>query len=305
MSLPHIVRILVVVYTCWSASVTDVTDVPAKRGNTVTDLTAAVKQHYAIANLGERILAALEAEGIDTNILNPEILAPIDQFHGRELAGTIDHAAMVEIGPETDILDLGCSVGGPARWLAKTFGCPVIGIDLTDEYIEAAKLLTERCGLEGQVSFHCCSALDLPFDDASFDIVWCQNATMNIEDRPSLYREIRRVLRSGGVYCGAEITQGPNGPVYYPTPWASDAEFSFLYPADDVRRMLTEAGFEIDIWQDGTTKRLDAAAITPPGHSLDKRLIAGDDYPNRNANSARSMSQNRSALIAFTAVLRD
>ena len=50
----------------------------------MSDISAAVMQHYAIANLGERILAALEAEGIDTNNLNPEILAPIDQFHGRE-----------------------------------------------------------------------------------------------------------------------------------------------------------------------------------------------------------------------------
>ena len=67
------------------------------------------------------------------------------------------------------MLDLGCGIGGPARYLAATFGCKVTGIDLSPAFIDAAAYLTARCGLSDRVSFQVGDAQNLPFDDASFE----------------------------------------------------------------------------------------------------------------------------------------
>ena len=86
----------------------------------------------------------------------------------------------------------------PARYLANRFGCKVHGIDLTPSFVEAAKFLTDLCGLQQRVSFSCANALDLPFTDHSVDLVWTQHVAMNISDREGLYREVFRVLKPGG-----------------------------------------------------------------------------------------------------------
>ena len=66
------------------------------------------------------------------------------------------------------LLDVGCGLRGPARFLAATYGCHVTGIDLSQPFIEAARMLTERCGLADRASFLQGDALDLPFTDVSF-----------------------------------------------------------------------------------------------------------------------------------------
>jgi Methyltransferase domain len=78
------------------------------------------------------------------------------------------------------IIDIGSGLGGPSRYLAKTFGCRVSGVDLTPEFVAAASALTARVGLAELVDFRVGSALDLTFKDASFDCAWSQNAAMNI-----------------------------------------------------------------------------------------------------------------------------
>jgi len=92
----------------------------------------------------------------------------------------------------------------------------VTGIDLTDEFCRTATKLTQRCGLSDLVNFERGNALSLPFGEGSFDLVWCQNVTMNIGDKARLYREVRRVLRPGGKFTFTEYTAGPVGDPIYP-----------------------------------------------------------------------------------------
>ena len=65
----------------------------------------------------------------------------------------------------------------------------------------------------------------LPYPDRSFDVVWSQNVTMNVEDKPRMFAEAFRVLVPGGVYTFSHFAQGPAGAPYYPLPWARDASF--------------------------------------------------------------------------------
>ena len=80
-------------------------------------------------------------------------------------------------------------------------------------------MLTEMCGMQKQVSFRHGNALDMPFDDSSFDLVWTQQAGMNIEDKLRLYQEVNRVLAIGGRLVFQEVLCGPETPLRLPVPW--------------------------------------------------------------------------------------
>ena len=82
--------------------------------------------------------------------------------------------------------DVGGGLGGPARTLASLFGCKVIAIDLTESYVQAAEILTDRIGLGDRVKHYVGNALELSFDDGAFDVVWTQQSGMNIRDKERL-----------------------------------------------------------------------------------------------------------------------
>ena len=270
----------------------------------MTDSFDKVAAHYGEAGIGERILAALQDEGIDIDALTPKILAPIDQFHTRGILATREHASLAAPTEDMHVLDVGCGIGGPARYLASTYGCRVTGVDLTEEFVAVAKMLTERCRLDHFVDFRQANGLDLPFDDASFDMVWCQNVTMNIEDKAGFYREIARVLKPGGRFTSTEMATGAAGPPHFPLPWARVPEISFLVPQEEMRSAIEAAGFRIIEWRD-TSADVIAAAQSQTEKArhgkLGIGLIAGADTPERVANSGRSLAEGRLANVMMLA----
>ena len=119
------------------------------------------------------------------------------------------------------------------------------GIDLTPEYVLAARMLTERTGLADKVEFHVGSALELPWPAAHFDAAVTFHVAMNIADRPRLYAEIARVIRPGGTFAIYDVLKGPTEGMLFPVPWAETPETSFLVTAEEMRALLERAGFEI------------------------------------------------------------
>src|SRR5262249_49186465 len=121
-----------------------------------TDMTgtiAKVREHYSATSLIDRIKSALAAIAPDDQTLTVSQLAPLDQFHTRGILATAELAAAAALEPSTRVLDLGCGVGGPARYLAASFGCNVTGVDLSPGFIDAARYLTARSGLSDHVTF--------------------------------------------------------------------------------------------------------------------------------------------------------
>ena len=275
----------------------------------MADTSNAIEADYGSAGLGERILAVLEDAGIDTDDLTPERLAPADQIHGGGLAATVDHAALIRFGPDTRVLDIGCGIGGPARYLATAFGCKVTGIDLTADFIDAARLLTEKMGLQRIVDFHCADATALPFGDGAFDVVWSQNVTMNIADLAGLYGGVHRVLRPGGVFTLTEFGLGENGAPDYPLPWARDPSYSFLVTPEQTRAHLEAAGFNITEWRDTSESRAGSDQVRAAGKSADPapaspltmEVTRGDDYSARRANSSKGTLDGRLVPILVVA----
>ena len=88
------------------------------------------------------------------------------------------------------VLDLGCGLGGASRYLAAECGCRVAAIDLTPNFVEAARILTARCGLAERIEFRQANALALPFPDSTFDHAWSYAVTMNIADKEGLGRQV-------------------------------------------------------------------------------------------------------------------
>src|SRR5215813_7195781 len=185
----------------------------------MTDVIDEVRDHYRATGLTERLKTALAVLGPQDQRLTPKELAGLDQFHTRGLAATAELAKLAGITAEMLVLDVGSGVGGPARFLAATCGCQVTGVDLSEPFVEAARYLTARTGQSGQVSFQTASALELPFDDGSFEVALLQHVAMNISDRARLYREIRRVLKRGGKFVTYDVVLRSGDP-HYPVPWA-------------------------------------------------------------------------------------
>lgn len=268
-------------------------------GNGVNE---AIQTHYGRPDLAEVILAALEDAGADIQRLSLEQLAPIDEFHIRGRAATLELAQAAGLRSTMRVLDIGSGIGGTARCLAKEFGCRVTGIDLTDEYCRVAAMLTAKVGLDGLVDYRQGDATNLPFADNEFDVVWTEHVAMNIPDKRRFYSEMHRVLKPGGTLAIYDVLAGPSGPVLFPVPWARTPETSFLVSPEQLRDLLQDSGFTVSDWQDTTAQAREwfvklAERIRREGFpALGFHLLMGSDFRAMAQNQGRNLEEGRISL---------
>lgn len=265
----------------------------------MTDVLDRVRDHYGAPDLVARLEAALTLIGPEDQKLTPQQLAPLDQFHTRGLEATAELASMADVTARSLVLDVGSGVGGPARFLAAVHGCEVVGIDISEAFVDAARYLTERTGQSGRVSFTAASALDLPFEDGLFDVVMLQHVAMNIADRAQLYREARRVLEPGGRLAIFDVVLRSGEP-NYPLPWARTGETSFLLTAAATREAIEAEGFRTAALQDDTDiaktwfSRL-LGSGPPPSPNLG--VVMGPDIAQLVANLGRNLAEGRLGIL--------
>src|SRR5260370_14623908 len=204
-----------------------------------------VAQQYGSVGIAERVLAAFRAAHGPGAAVTVDALAPLDQFHARGPLATQELVALLQPQSGERLLDIGSGIGGPARWIAAKFDCHVTGVDLTPEFCEAAQALNAATGLAARVRIIHGSALALPVRDGAYDAAYSQNVIMNIADKRLFYREAFRALRPGGPLALASLCAGPAGEPYFPVPWATTRDTSFLATPQQMRPDLLAAGFEI------------------------------------------------------------
>jgi ubiquinone/menaquinone biosynthesis C-methylase UbiE len=205
----------------------------------------AVARHYAHGSLEEAILDALAVAGKNVDHLSLKDLAPVDEFHVGGRQATIEFAEQFGPRPGMRLLDIGCGLGGAARYFADAHDCHVTGIDLSGEYVAVANALAARVGLGERVSCEQGSALALPFAPGSFDGAYMFHVGMNIENKAKLFAEVRRVLAPSGLFGIYDVMRLAAGELSYPVPWASSPESSFVADAASYRRSLEAEGFEV------------------------------------------------------------
>ena len=202
-----------------------------------------VQEHYKQDKLFLKIIEAMSKSGLDINNLTRENFSEIDEFHIMGNMGTELLAETVGFSNGMKVLDLGCGIGGASRFIADTFNCKVMGIDITAAYVETAKLISEKIESKN-VTFEQADATDLPFDDGIFDVVWTQHVQMNIEDKNTLLKEISRVLKPNGKFGYFAVLNKNKQKLYFPLPWAENESISYTCSSTELDNLLNSAGFK-------------------------------------------------------------
>lgn len=257
-----------------------------------------VAQHYGISGLEERLLSALEANGVPRAGLTAEQLSAVDEFHvgGRE--ATVAIAGQWKLTPGMRLLDVGCGIGGPARYFASVHRCDVTGIDLTDEFIRAAQSLTARVGLSDRAHFQQASALALPFESGSFDGAYLFHVGMNIGDKRKLFAEIARVLRPGSMLVIFDFMRVGPEEFSFPVPWAGGPAESTVASVEEYRAALAAAGFNVTAERSRREfaleflERMRKRAAESGATALGPQLLMGADGPLKMRNVAESMQRH-------------
>jgi len=257
----------------------------------MTHETNRVVTHYSQGDLMDRIRNALAGAGYNPDKPTLVALSELDHLHGGGFATTEVQAHLAGITKGSYVLDAGCGIGGPSRYLAAEFGCTVEGIDLTPEYVETAQALNVLVGTDDKIRVSVGSVTELPFEDRSFDVVWSQNVLMNVADKQAMFAESFRVLKPGGVFTFSHLAEGPNGNPIYPLPWAMTPEVSFLGTPEELMSTLTEVGF-VDA-QDRVGEASSKPGGAPPPGTIGGAPAMGDDMPQRIANSMQSAKEGR------------
>lgn len=277
--------------------------VGAEGGSAVQELEQAVVAHYGgDGSVLARILGAVEKAGFDPDRLDPDLLAGVDEFHLGGRSATEALIADLELNRTSRVLDVGCGIGGAARAMAGSVGCPVVGVDLTPAFIEAAISLSERTGLGERTSFRVGSALALDVEADAFDAATLLHVGMNVEDKSKLMVELARVVRSGGRIGVYDVMRVGGGDIAYPVPWAGDRSASFVATPEDYRSAMAGAGLEPGeptLRGALVAAAIEAAAASPP--PVDLRTLVGPDFPARFANLRAAMQAGILAPIQIIA----
>ena len=162
-------------------------------------------------------------------------------------AGATDELAEhCHITSESYVLDVGCGAGVTAVYLAKQYGCRVMGVDILPRMVARSRERAAKAGLTGQVMFRTADAQSLPFEDDLFDAVLTESVTVFPEDKQLAAQEYARVTKPGGFVGLNESTWLKFPPPPEVAAWTSQEVGATVNPltGGEWRALLTAAGLE-------------------------------------------------------------
>ncbi len=265
-----------------------------------SDATRRLTSFYGDISSLDSIVRALSREGVDTGKITASDLYTrgldcqnLGGFAGLERIAAVA-GEYATLAPHHRVVDIGCGLGGPGRYLADRYGCSITGVDLLSLRVDTARMLTQMTGLGERVTYRAADATDLPFDDGSFEQAWMLDASIHIRDKAGLFREIARVLRTDGLLVMHDQTAPiPRvmAPVTRRAPYIAP-------PLPQLIRYVEDAGLRLITWRDTTDMVL---------RHFEERRDAGDQQPESrpNAESRRRRERQRAARDAYIEALKN
>lgn len=121
--------------------------------------------------------------------------------HPGGYAATDELLALCHVEQAHEVLNMGCGIGVGSVYIAKRYGCHVVGIDLSEKMIAWSRQRAQEESVAAQVEFRAADVLDLPFAADRFDLVFCESVLNFVADKQRAIGELMRVTRPGG-YVG-------------------------------------------------------------------------------------------------------
>ncbi len=162
--------------------------------------------------------------------------------HMGGVKATRELAELCRIAEGSRVLDVGCGVGISACFLAKEFGCEVVGIDISEKMVEKSYERARRKKVEGKVKFLMADAQNLPFEDNYFDAVLGESVNVFIEDKKKAISEYIRVVKSGGYVGFNEATWIKPPPKDLADYLSLALGGAYFLTPDEWKNLLKEAG---------------------------------------------------------------
>lgn len=130
-----------------------------------------------------------------------------EQIHvgGEKETGVL--AKKAHLTKHSTVLDVCSALGGPARYLARTYGCTITGLDATQKMVDEAMKRTKQHGLSHLITYKLGNALDMPFKSGTFDVAIGQDAWCYVTDKNRLLQEVKRVLKPQGIIAFTDWLQ--------------------------------------------------------------------------------------------------
>ncbi|MGE3245011.1 MAG: methyltransferase domain-containing protein [Beijerinckiaceae bacterium] len=153
-------------------------------------------------------------------------------------------AELAGIGASGRVLDLGAGYGGSARYLAKTYGCKVVCLNISETQNARNVQLNREHGLDDLVSVVHGDFEHIGMEDASFDYVWSQDAILHSGNRTRVLDEVKRVLKPGGLFVFTDPMQSDGCPDGVLQPILDRIQLSTLGSFAFYRKELAARGFE-------------------------------------------------------------
>ncbi len=265
-----------------------------------------VAAHYSgSGGLAEKIAESLRRAGKDLNTLKAADLATVDEFHFRGRKATLELAEKMKLSEDSHVLDIGSGLGGPARTLAEAYGCHVTGLDLTQAFCDVAGVMSDWVNLGERTEFQQGDATNLPFADNQFDAAMTIHVAMNIAGKDKVYEQAQRVLKPGGIFTVYDVHQGEGGDVLFPVPWAREPSISHLATPEEMKGLLSEAGFRILEVHDSTEESQSwLEAITAPKAQsaplpVTSQVLFGGDVSEMLGNQVRNLAERRIRTVSY------
>jgi SAM-dependent methyltransferase len=147
------------------------------------------------ANFAREVGRGLAADAL------PDYMPMLEAYHRAHAAELRAMVADLPLRPSDRVLDLACGDGVYSCWIAERLGpagC-VVGVDIAPAYLELARRTADGSPAGARVSFREADAYQLPFAEGQFDLAWCAQSMFSLPDAVGALRELRRVVRPGGL----------------------------------------------------------------------------------------------------------